>query len=50
MAANFRNNLDELEKFNSLAVGRELRMIDLKQEINNLLKSLSKDPEYEIVE
>ena len=47
---NLRNNLDELEKFNSLAVGRELRMIDLKQEINNLLKSLSKDPEYEIVE
>lgn len=47
---NLRENLDELEKFNSLAVGRELRMIDLKQEINDLLKALGKDPEYEIVE
>ena len=47
---NLRENLDELEKFNSLAVGRELRMIELKQEINDLLKALGKDPEYEIVE
>jgi len=45
-----RDNMDKLEKFNSLAVGRELRMIDLKQEINDLLKALGKDPEYEIVE
>jgi PAS domain-containing protein len=47
---NLRENLDELEKFNSLAVGRELRMIDLKQEVNDLLKALGKDSEYEIVE
>lgn len=47
---NLRENLDELEKFNQLAVGRELRMIDLKQEINDLLKTLGKEPEYEIVE
>ena len=45
-----RNNLDELEKFNQLAVGRELRMVELKQQINDLLKSLGKKPEYEIVE
>ena len=45
-----RENLDELEKFNRLAVGRELRMVELKQQINDLLKTLGKEPEYEIVE
>ena len=43
-------NLEELEKFNRLAVGRELRMIDLKQEINGLLQEYGKEPAYEIVE
>ena len=42
--------LKEVEKFNSLAVGRELRMIELKQEINELRKQMGKEAMYEIVE
>jgi PAS domain-containing protein len=45
-----REKLEELEQFNKLAVGRELRMIDLKKEINDLLQGMGKDSEYEIVE
>jgi len=45
-----RENLDELEKFNQVAIGRELRMIGLKQEINDLLQDSGKDLKYEIVE
>lgn len=35
--AALREKMDELEEFNKIAVGRELRMIELKAEINNLL-------------
>ncbi len=41
--------LKELEEFNTLAVGRELRMIELKKEINRLHSQLGKDERYEIV-
>jgi PAS domain S-box-containing protein len=39
----------ELEKFNKLAVSRELKMIELKKEINALLGELGKEPGYKIV-
>ena len=39
----------ELELFNRLAVGRELKMIELKKEINALLLQLGKGSKYEIV-
>lgn len=45
-----KENLNELEQFNQLAVGRELRMIELKQEINQVLESVGKKPAYEVVE
>ncbi|MEA2000052.1 MAG: PAS domain S-box protein [Euryarchaeota archaeon] len=38
----------ELELFNRLAVGRELKMIELKKEINALLVQLGKESKYEI--
>jgi PAS domain S-box-containing protein len=39
---------EELELFNRLTVGRELKMIELKKEINALLEDLGKEPRYEI--
>lgn len=40
----------EIERFNQVAMGRELRMIELKQEINALLKTSGKAPKYKIVD
>jgi PAS domain S-box-containing protein len=44
------DKMDELERFSKIAVGRELRMIELKEEINALRKQLGRDPIYEIVD
>jgi PAS domain S-box-containing protein len=38
--------LDELRRFNKLAVGRELRMIELKREVNALLRELGHEEAY----
>jgi hypothetical protein len=40
----------ELERFNNLMVGRELRMIELKKEINGLLINSGMEERYKIVE
>ena len=37
---------EELERFNKLATGRELRMIELKREVNALGAELGKPPPY----
>ena len=47
--AEIKEKADELEKFNRLAVGRELKMIKLKKEINALLGESGKEPGYKIV-
>jgi two-component system sensor kinase len=41
---------EELTAFNRLAVGRELRMIELKSDINKLLMKLGQEEKYKIVE
>jgi len=50
MEEELRRNLEELEQFNKLAVGRELKMIQLKEEINELMGQLGQGEKYEIVE
>jgi hypothetical protein len=42
--------MDELERFHRLTVGRELAMVELKKEVNLLLKEMGKEPKYNIVE
>lgn len=43
-----QETLYELTVFNNLMVGRELRMIELKKEINELLAALDRPPKYTI--
>jgi PAS domain S-box-containing protein len=43
-------NLDELERFNRLVVGREEKMIQLKAEINDLMKQMGLEEKYTIIE
>ncbi len=40
-----RKSVDELERFNKLAVDRELRMIELKKEIKDLKGWFGEDVE-----
>ena len=39
---------ETLQEVNSVMIGRELKMIELKKEVNELLKSLGKPEKYEI--
>ena len=43
-----KTKMKQLEIFNDASVGRELRMLELKKEINELLAKLGKEPKYEI--
>jgi len=45
--AELKEAMDQLKRFNDLAVGRELRMIELKTEINKLCVQLGTEPRYE---
>ena len=40
---------DELERFHRMAIGRELKMIELKTEINESLQEMGEAPRYKIV-
>ncbi|MBI5017504.1 MAG: PAS domain S-box protein [Deltaproteobacteria bacterium] len=42
--------IEELEAFNRITVGRELRMIELKAEINGLLGAAGQPPRYELAD
>ncbi len=43
-----REQLAELERFNTVAVGRETRMIELKKEVNDLCGRLAEAPRYKL--
>ena len=45
-----QKQLEDLKKFNATMVGREIKMIQLKQEINELLESGGKPKKYKIPE
>lgn len=45
-----KQKIEELEQFNDLTVGRELKMISLKKEVNLLLERLNEKEKYKIVE
>ena len=44
-----RRNIEDLERFSKMAVGREERMIELKNEINNLRVQAGLEDKYKIV-
>ncbi|MFH1060449.1 MAG: ABC transporter substrate-binding protein [Pseudomonadota bacterium] len=48
--AAMRQYVEDLERFNRLTLGREERMIELKEEINHLLEKAGQGPKYKIVE
>ena len=48
--AALKNKIEELERFNDLTVDRELKMIELKKEVNSLMKHLGNEEKYKIVE
>ena len=41
-------HVDELERFNQASVGRELRMVQLKREVNELLQHAGEPPRYSL--
>lgn len=43
-----QDSLDELRRFNQITIGRELRMIELKKEINQLAMQLNLPPRYQV--
>ena len=42
----FAKHAEDLARFNRAAVGREVRMIDLKKEINELCAAAGQPPRY----
>jgi PAS domain S-box-containing protein len=44
-----KRKIDDLERFHKLTIGREISMIELKKEVNELLKKSGQDEKYRIV-
>jgi len=47
-AEELRQRNDELERFNQASVGRELDMVDLKRQINELSRDLGRQPPFSL--
>ncbi|MBU0573235.1 MAG: hypothetical protein KKH83_02010 [Candidatus Margulisbacteria bacterium] len=45
---NFRVKVEEMEKLNKFMIGREIRVIELKQEVNKLLGELNRPVKYKV--
>ncbi len=45
-----QNKMDEMTRFHRMIVGRELVMVELKKEINELLKKNGEEAKYKVVE
>ena len=45
-----KEKMEDLQRFHNISVGRELKMIELKKEVNELLKNWGKEERYKIVE
>jgi hypothetical protein len=45
-----KQKINELEQFNDLTVNRELRMIELKREVNLLLRQAGREEKYKIID
>lgn len=43
-----KQKLEEIEKFNNMMMGREKRVIELKKEVDKILKESGKSPKYNI--
>ena len=43
-----QKTIKELEYFNRLSIGREMRMIELKREVNDLAPLAQKEPPYDL--
>jgi PAS domain S-box-containing protein len=50
MEKSIQSQLDELNRFKKLTIDRELKMIELKKEVNELLKDQHKEEKYRIIE
>jgi PAS domain S-box-containing protein len=44
---NLKVKIEELEKYKSITVNREIKMVELKKEINELCKQLNQKPKYQ---
>jgi two-component system CheB/CheR fusion protein len=47
-ATELRKQIEQLERFSQAAIGRELRMVELKREINELAARLGEPPRYSL--
>jgi len=50
MEKELKDKIEELERFYKMAVDRELRMVELKKEIDDLRRKCGEKPKYEVVE